>query len=146
MLMGVEGYLDLVNNELLESPESCHDYVQFLLNRFKTCVEEHTACAPSQTSDWIPTRLLDVQPIGSARDCIALVERSDVQAIMAYEEADYLTLSHVWGSSKPLCLTKGNYLDMKSGVPVDALPPCYKDAVHIARRLHIRYLWIDSLW
>ncbi|VUC27695.1 unnamed protein product [Clonostachys rosea] len=137
--------LDLVNDELLESPEGDKDSLQFLSHRFETCIKEHTACGLAQTSGWIPTRLLDVKLAGSARDCIALVERSDVQATMAYEKAKYLTLSHVWGSSMPLCLTKHNYLDMKTGVPVDTLPQCYKDAVYIARKLDIRYLWIDSL-
>ncbi|KAF4446333.1 HET-domain-containing protein, partial [Fusarium austroafricanum] len=145
MLIVVVADLDLVDDELLQSPERDKNSLQFLLHEFETCINEHNACGPAQTSDWIPTRLLDVQLTRSTRDCVTLVERSDVQAAMAYEQAKYLTLSHVWGSSMPLCLTKHNYLDMKTGVPVDTLPGCFKDAVYIARKLHIRYLWIDSL-
>ncbi|KAH8203870.1 hypothetical protein TruAng_001934 [Truncatella angustata] len=145
MLIGVEVDLDLANNEFLESSEGDNDYLQFLSHEFETCIKEHTACGLAQASGWIPTRLLDVQPAGSAYDCVALVERSDVQATIAHEKFEYLTLSHVWGSSMPLCLTKCNYLEMKTGVPAETLPQCYKDAVYIARKLHIRYLWIDSL-
>lgn len=58
----------------------------------------------------------------------------------------YLTLSHVWGSTNPLSLTKINYSSMKIGIQVDLLPQCFVDAICIARRLDVRYLWIDSLW
>lgn len=146
MLIGVEADLDLVDNEPLEFPEGDNGHLQFLSHKFETCIKEHTACGIAQTSGWIPTRLLDLQLAERACDCIALVKRSDVQITMAYSNPAYLTLSHVWGSSMPSCLTKRNYMDMKAGVPVDTIPQCYKDAVYIARKLHIRYLWIDSLW
>jgi hypothetical protein len=146
LLFAVEADLDLVNDEVLESPEGNKDFLQFLSQRFETCITEHAACGLAQIGGWIPTCLLDLKLGGSAPDCVALVERSNVHATMAYEKAQYLTLSHVWGPSMPMCRTKRNYLDLKTGVLVDKLPECYKSAVYIARTLDIRYLWIDSLW
>ena len=146
MLIGVEADLELADNETLDSPGSGNDDLRFLLRSFETCIKDHAACALGRTNSWTPTRLLDVQPAESAQDCVALVERADVQATVGDGKAEYLTLSHVWGSSIPLRLTKSNYLDMKLGVPIETLPTCYRDAVYIARKLRIQYLWIDSLW
>jgi hypothetical protein len=57
----------------------------------------------------------------------------------------YLALSHCWGSGPLLTLTRSNIAQRKNEVEWDSLPALFQDSVHIARRLGIRYLWVDSL-
>ncbi|EXJ81644.1 hypothetical protein A1O1_07709 [Capronia coronata CBS 617.96] len=55
-----------------------------------------------------------------------------------------MTLSHRWGAEtfKLQQSTQGNML---RGLPVSVLPGTYQDAVRVARRFNVRYLWIDSI-
>lgn len=73
-------------------------------------------------------------------DVIRLVSTANHQV-----SGPYLTLSHCWGSSLPLCLLRSNVQDFYSGIPLTALPKTFRDAVMASRRLGARYLWIDSL-
>lgn len=57
----------------------------------------------------------------------------------------YATLSHCWGKMESLRLSRENLGEFKTGIPSEALPPSFKDAINMARGLDIEYLWIDSL-
>jgi hypothetical protein len=60
----------------------------------------------------------------------------------------YVALSHCWGTSKvPISCktTRGNILNHQKQILTSNLPSTFQDAVYIARKLNIRYLWIDSL-
>ena len=120
--------------------------INFLSQTLADCLAHHGPCRPRQVDGWIPKRLLDVRPPLDGTDSIALVERADLQTASANNKVQYLTLSHVWGSHIPMTLTKTNYADMKKGLGLDALPQCFRDAVKVARRFGMRYLWIDALW
>jgi hypothetical protein len=58
---------------------------------------------------------------------------------------DYLTLSHVWGNDQFLKLTSKNIEWFKTGLPICDLRQSFQDAIVMTRRLHVQYLWIDSL-
>ncbi|KAJ4253854.1 hypothetical protein NW762_010249 [Fusarium torreyae] len=78
-------------------------------------------------------RLLDVQ-----RDC--LVEVRDLHP--------YLALSYIWGAVPNFRLTKANLERLL--VPgamrdVFRLPRTIRDAITLAKKLHIQYLWVDAL-
>lgn len=60
-------------------------------------------------------------------------------------EGSYLTLSHCWGQREFLKLTRDNMMDLRSGFPTSSLPRTFQEAVQVARRLGVRYIWIDSL-
>ncbi|RSL61392.1 hypothetical protein CEP53_005097 [Fusarium sp. AF-6] len=64
---------------------------------------------------------------------------------MAGKDGRYAALSYCWGGPQPLTATKSNLQTLISGVEVDKLPQTLQDAVHVTRRLGIRYLWIDAL-
>jgi hypothetical protein len=121
--------------------ETCMD---FLSKSLAHCLSEHKLCN-IEHDNWIPTRLLDLSKDSNQHNCIKVVERKDVQALVA-NRVKYLTLSHVWGNAHQLLLTETNYNDMKMAITIDLLPQCFVDAVKITRRLGIQYLWIDSLW
>lgn len=57
----------------------------------------------------------------------------------------YVTLSHSWGGNVPLITTTKSLATHKQSVPLASLPPTFKDAIAIARKLGVQYLWIDSL-
>ena len=68
----------------------------------------------------------------------------------------YIALSHCWGTTPSLTLidtslplgTGKNCISLqkfRSGLLISKLPRTFRDAVCIARRLNVRYLWIDAL-
>ncbi|KAF2428863.1 HET-domain-containing protein, partial [Tothia fuscella] len=61
-------------------------------------------------------------------------------------ESPYVCLSHCWGSGQSIPVTKkSNYADQLGGIAWETLPQTFQDAVVFARKLQIRYMWIDSL-
>ncbi|OAL40547.1 IRE protein kinase [Fonsecaea nubica] len=59
----------------------------------------------------------------------------------------YACLSYCWGPAEntPWVTTSFNVARRKISIDQAALPNTLKDAIHINRRLNIRYLWIDAL-
>lgn len=107
----------------------------------QNCTKYHASCGrtdqPPYASQY-PTRLLDVGVHGSGDYDIKLIETHDV-----VPEGPYVTLSHCWGKGHITSLTKANIKQFLLRVP--ALPKTYRDAITVARKLQVRYLWIDSL-
>ena len=89
----------------------------------------------------MPTRLINVDQSNASDDCF-------LQLSNGVSPVSYMTLSHCWGEPdgpRPPKLTNANVDLMRARIPVEALPRTFKDAIHVARRLGISYLWIDSL-
>ncbi|KAJ3523271.1 hypothetical protein NM208_g12518 [Fusarium decemcellulare] len=105
------------------------------------CLERHDRC--NATGDvgppTLPTRVIDVG-------------RSDASQPPRLCKGEgkknhYLTLSYRWdqnsvASSKTV---KGNLEAHEKGIALDTLPQIMQDAIHITRKLGLRYLWIDAL-
>ncbi|KAK1711538.1 heterokaryon incompatibility protein [Colletotrichum acutatum] len=108
------------------------------------CLAEHPHCGAkphaSTTAQWYPSRLLDTGPLDQESSICRLV-LPNVTPI----QGSYATLSHCWGMKESFNLTTSNYAQLQQEIPFETLPPLYRDAVETSRRLHIRYLWIDSL-
>ena len=104
--------------------------------------EEHRACH-DVTIPGYPRRLLDLRSVATA-GCIILVET----ARWSDPLPDYTTLSHCWGEVDepgPLKTTLDSLDAHKHGIPMDGLPKTFRDAVTIALRIGISWLWIASL-
>lgn len=56
-----------------------------------------------------------------------------------------MTLSYRWSSLPTLTLTSWNIEEFRQGGSVCNLPKTFRDAIVVAHRFSIRYLWIDSL-
>jgi hypothetical protein len=116
------------------------------------CTSRHQVCKSYQcaaaknltTKDRLPKRLLDVgPPDGSESPKLVLGEH-----IASNNQLQYTALSHCWGQatiSHPLKTTTANEAAHRKAVSIDDLPPTFRDAVTVTRRLNVRYLWIDSL-
>ena len=65
-----------------------------------------------------------------------------------WPKGKYITLSHCWGpdqSQLPLLTTKDNLEAHKRGIELSQLPKTFQNAVTVARKIDVQYLWIDSL-
>ncbi|KAG9193796.1 hypothetical protein G6011_03831 [Alternaria panax] len=86
----------------------------------------------------MPTRVIDV---GRSEDsAIRLLEAKD-----RIGSTPYIALSHCWGNSPTFKLTRATVVAFKAGIFCKDLPKTFQDAVHVTRKMAIRYLWIDSL-
>jgi hypothetical protein len=107
------------------------------------CTFNHLKCSTttSAESTWKPTHLLDVTirgPKGSPG--VRLVDGMFLSPL-----TEYVTLSHCWGSSKPLRLNKTTLPALRHGVATATLPQTFADACAATLALGLRYLWIDAL-
>ncbi|KAH8198207.1 hypothetical protein TruAng_007634 [Truncatella angustata] len=108
---------------------------------FHECMAEHDLCATLNVPrDWIPHRLLDVNPRSSSLDMIKLEQTKDWQ-----QPQRYATLSHCWGALKPRRLLINTEREFLRGILLGSLPKTFQEAVRTVRTLGIQYLWIDSL-
>lgn len=107
-------------------------------------------CLRSQDEPFLPTRLLYIGKQGSRQPRL-ICKTGNLKT-----EDKYLALSHRWGSppkpdepdplaGKIVCTYKRNIHKLEQGLDDSDLPPMYQDAINIARKLKVEYLWIDSL-
>ncbi|KAL8689103.1 MAG: hypothetical protein Q9218_005151 [Villophora microphyllina] len=102
-----------------------------------TCRTEHTISRAGHTRQ--PARFIDVGASDGKFDCrLYLTSQHD-------RPLEYVALSHRWGGASVLKLTKTTFGTMCSNIRLELLPPTFRDAVSITRKLGYRYLWIDSL-
>ena len=85
----------------------------------------------------MPHRVLDVGSIDSLAEPYLLETSGQV--------GKYLALSHCWGGGSLIKTTIKNIQRHRTEVKLADLPRTFRDAVHVARKLGCRYLWIDSL-
>lgn len=56
-----------------------------------------------------------------------------------------MCLSHCWGTKPFIQTTKSNLASFQSRIPWNLLPRTFQDAINLAYRIGITYIWIDSL-
>lgn len=106
------------------------------------CISGHSECrsqTTQHTDKIIPTRLLDIRDPELVRV---------VQTGICFDSAEtprYATLSHCWGKIYEPQLNTGNSHMFTKGVYISDLPKTFSDAIIVARKLKIPYLWIDAL-
>jgi hypothetical protein len=109
---------------------------------FETCVKEHTALCPKIITEKgkppLPCRIVDVEACASQD--VRLVETDGFRG-------HYACLSHCWGGEQPLktTLKPDTLTEHRKEIKWEALPKTFQDAIIVARKFGIKYLWIDSL-
>ncbi|ETN46336.1 uncharacterized protein HMPREF1541_00520 [Cyphellophora europaea CBS 101466] len=101
------------------------------------CRHGHDLCQHFKT-EFRPLRLVQIS------------ETSDGLRIRLCEDAvgppvEYTTLSYCWGGPQAAQTETSNVLARTSAMDIKALPRTLKDAIEVTHRLHISYIWIDSL-
>lgn len=107
---------------------------------YKACCKSHNHCRHlSSQSKFAPSRLIDVGVEGESnwRLCLCPEDVAD--------PPDYMTLSYRWAQNPAVVLRSSTIEDFRRGSPIDGLPKTFREAITVARRFSVRYLWIDSL-
>ncbi|KAH8883514.1 HET-domain-containing protein [Thozetella sp. PMI_491] len=128
-------YADINPARLLRGDSSSAESVLLAKRWLQSCVRQHQKC-PNATAAMLPARILDIGM--ESEDFVKLVTT-------AGQRDTYACLSHCWGLTQTLTLTKDNYNDLHTGIPWNSLQKTYTDAIALSRLLGIRYLWIDAL-
>lgn len=96
------------------------------------------------TSKRLPTRLIQVTGLsGDIKD--VKIKAKLCQGASLPNDTPYSTLSHCWGKTKFLTLTKGNLDQMTRDIPIAQLSQAFQDAMRVTLELGLSYLWVDSL-
>lgn len=61
------------------------------------------------------------------------------------KRAEYIALSHCWGQESMSRTFRSTIQDNMRSIDWEQLSPNFQDAIIVARRLHIAYVWIDAL-
>jgi hypothetical protein len=101
----------------------------------QNCIIYHGVCNKNRNITFKPNRLLY---IGKNKVCVHLTK--DI-----LKKTLYLTLSHCWGEFQVVSLFERNQNAFQDNIPWNDLPRTFQDAILVARRLRVSYLWIDSL-
>jgi hypothetical protein len=124
---------------LSHSPRS--DSVFALANGWiQDCKSSHNTCNFDIDAEFLPNRLIRMNPDSNR---LRLVLTKDFKNT----NVAYITLSYCWGHSIPesALTTTQNLAENLKSIRWSTLPRTYKDAIEIAQKLNVQYLWIDSL-
>jgi hypothetical protein len=61
------------------------------------------------------------------------------------ERGQYAALSYCWGGEQPITTTVANLSTYIRGLPAHLLPKTLSDAIKVAQKTGMRFLWIDAL-
>jgi hypothetical protein len=117
-----------------------HDFVtEQAKTSIQSCEKYHTSCSKRNASPFRPSRLIDLE---------ALCEPGNARLVVSedYRSGEYAALSYCWGEDQQTMLLTTTVLDdWPERIPTEDLPPLLKDAFTVARKLNVRYLWIDAI-
>lgn len=114
--------------------DALFDVVRAWMNN---CYKRHKVCAasPGNEPPLLPNRVIDVTEDGL-----------DPRLVVSEgQRGHYAALSHCWGGSQLLQTKAATLAQHQDCIPMDQLPKSFKDAITIARKLRIPFIWIDSL-
>ncbi|KAI9150340.1 hypothetical protein HJFPF1_10102 [Paramyrothecium foliicola] len=110
-----------------------NESVEQLRHWIEECNTRHICYKPDQLK--MPTRLVQVTD-----DEVRIVS-----AIGPFPFQKYATLSHRWGATESLVLSRSTLAAFKVNIPWDTIPRLYRDSIQLIRQLGINYIWIDTL-
>ncbi|RDW56723.1 hypothetical protein BP6252_14016 [Coleophoma cylindrospora] len=125
-------HLDHVK-EIHEEPLSERS-LQRIQELLEDCNLNHSRCSVTELPA-LPTRVIVV---GDDKTPPRLL-------CMQGERAEYLALSHCWGTEQNFTTTTETLDERTRGIAWEDLPKTFQDAITLARVLNFSYLWIDSL-
>jgi hypothetical protein len=128
-------YFDGLRREI--SPHSDSDECLKLIRKWdKECQHAHQYCKVREVPK-LPKRVIYVG-CEEAGNPVRLHETSG-------DRAHYIALSHCWGQQSFLKTERATLQERIKGLHWEELSPNFKDAIAIARKLGINYVWIDAL-
>ncbi|KAI2603680.1 heterokaryon incompatibility protein-domain-containing protein [Hypoxylon sp. NC1633] len=97
------------------------------------CCTSHRGCHSAENV--LPTRLIYI-----GNGTLKLILTATLTSPLKYA-----TLSYAWGRKPFTMLTTETLEQFQTGISLDDLPKTMRDAIFIAGKLDIQYLWIDAL-
>lgn len=116
-----------------------------------TCKNEHPNCRPPLGNPSLPNRLIYLDTSrGSSLDNsfdTTLQPRLMSTNGMEFSECKYIALSYRWPEDFPIEAksTQDNIREQMRGLKTSKLPRIFNDLFQVAVKMHISYVWIDSL-
>ena len=108
---------------------------------FNTCRESHAQCKDALAgSSFLPSRLIEIT--GESEEALAIHLTSKEHLSKA---TSYATLSHRWGDFMPFKLEQERLEACFDSIPTSDISQVFLDAIKVAWRLGISFIWIDSL-
>ncbi|KAK3381259.1 heterokaryon incompatibility protein-domain-containing protein [Podospora didyma] len=111
--------------------------IHLIKSWLRDCTEGHAECPGDVEETELPTRVIDLGTHHEHNEPKLLIPKGMTGA--------YIALSHCWGSKPALMTTHSNIEELQQGICTSNLPRTFLDAFAVARKLGIRYLWIDCL-
>ncbi|KAK5674383.1 hypothetical protein LTS10_012967 [Elasticomyces elasticus] len=125
--------VDLPNSTRLEDSER-------QLKKWLEDCKHHEACRRLSSEEFIPSRLLEISRDLAGDVSIRLRCRDEFSHAITYA-----ALSHCWGSFMPLKLEESKVIEYRERIPLEDIPPVFRDAIDVSVALDIWYIWIDAL-
>ena len=114
------------------------------------CRNKDIDCTESQEASFVgipfvlPKRLLDVSHAINGQ-LVTLKDSKDIADSRASNRPSYMTFSHRWGADPGLELNSSTRHMLYAGLPIDKLPPLFRDCARLVAKLGCSYIWIDSM-
>lgn len=114
------------------------------------CEKKHPACGKLPSS-FYPSRLIDVSPDGTHNNFhghVRIVSSKSTE-VRDTPQPDftgrYITLSHRWGTTAFNRLRLNLLQQYQDALHLDELPLTFQHVIILARKLAVRWIWIDAL-
>ncbi|KAI0881269.1 heterokaryon incompatibility protein-domain-containing protein [Annulohypoxylon maeteangense] len=117
------------------TPIGSERFFKRALQFVQQCDLNHS-CLPQDKTSLLPTRVVDIGKSGL--DDVKLLSTEG-------RKGRYICLSHCWGGHQPIQTTSQTLEAYSTSLPFQKIPRTYQIAMDFARRLGVRYIWIDSL-
>ncbi|KAJ5639421.1 HET domain protein [Penicillium longicatenatum] len=120
-------------------PDPMSDQVFAKINGWITsCCLNHSSCQTAEAA-LLPRFVIEIDGSDGAKPSLRIFENGQ-------KKARYIALSYVWGiRPQPVQLMKENTERLKECIDYDTLPSTIQDAIRVARRLGVKYVWVDAL-
>ncbi|KAE8364764.1 heterokaryon incompatibility protein-domain-containing protein [Aspergillus caelatus] len=104
-----------------------------------TCTKQHPKCRLADKTP-LPSRVLEIDESPDHSLKLRLYRPAP------NEMGRYICLSYCWGAEgSPVQLTKTTLSPFQHNINGETLPLTFQHAIHVTRKLGVKYLWIDSL-
>ncbi|KIW27878.1 uncharacterized protein PV07_07576 [Cladophialophora immunda] len=115
----------------------------------EVCARTHAKCQTASSTQWYPTRLIDLRATvpEAETEMVRLVSQKEAEKRDDQPpfEGKYVTLSHRWGQIEIPKLRQYNRAEFQTAIPWRNLPTTFQHAMQFARELGVRWIWIDAL-
>ncbi|RDL30490.1 uncharacterized protein BP5553_10368 [Venustampulla echinocandica] len=135
VLEGINGAIGGVSSDTSTGSDASMELMRLWIEK---CKRDHKTCG-KKPSESVPTRLLDVSFAEGESGVLFLVPSAQLN------RPPYATLSHRWKKGSYVTTSSTEQEHIQEGIPAKLLPRTFREASITAKKLGLKYLWIDSL-